>query len=126
MRRKITICFIGCGRFAPAFVPLFKAHPDVEKVYVCDIRRERAEDFSQRFGVDIIESLEDALARPDINSIAIFTERQKHGPIAIAALKAGKHVYSAVPCAVDVEDIMEIERLVREQHLTSSMTCYNL
>jgi len=72
MRRKIRICFIGCGRFAPAFVPLFKVHPDVEKVYVCDIRRERAEDFSQRFGVDIIESLEDALARPDINSIAIF------------------------------------------------------
>lgn len=121
MRRKITICFIGCGRFAPAFVPLFKVHPDVEKVYVCDIRRERAEDFSRRFGVDIIDSLEDALARPDINSIAIFTERQKHGPIAIAALKAGKHVYSAVPCAVDVEDIMEIERLVRQKRLTYSM-----
>ena len=30
MDKKMTICFIGCGRFAKFFVPLFKAHPVVE------------------------------------------------------------------------------------------------
>ena len=31
---KLTVAVIGCGRFAQFFVPLFKAHPFVEKVYV--------------------------------------------------------------------------------------------
>ena len=118
---KIRIAVIGCGRFSPFFVPLFKAHPAVEEVYVCDIRKEREEDFSARFDVPRIESFEAALASDRINAIAIFTERQKHGPMVIAALKAGKHVYSAVPCAISVDEIVEIEKLVRETRLTYSM-----
>ena len=33
MKDRIRIAMIGCGRFAKNFVPLFKAHPEVEKVY---------------------------------------------------------------------------------------------
>ena len=118
---KFNICMIGCGRFAKSFVPLFKAHPNVDKVYVCDQRSERANAYSEEFQVPTIATFEDALKDPTINAVAIFTERQKHGPLVIAALKAGKHVYSAVPCAVSVDDICEIERLVRETRLTYSM-----
>lgn len=39
----------------------------------------------------------------------------------IDSLKAGKHVYSSVPCAIKVEEIIEIEKLVRETRLTYSM-----
>lgn len=121
MKEKIKIAVIGCGRFAKCFVPLFKAHPFVEEVYVCDQRRERAETYAETFEVKIIDSFEEALASDKINAIAIFTQRFKHGPMAIAALKAGKHVYSSVPCSVSVDEIMEIERLVRETGLTYSM-----
>jgi len=121
MKEKIKIAVIGCGRFSPFFVPLFKAHPAVEKVYVCDAKRERAEDFAKRFEVEIIDSFEEALASKEINSVAIFTQRFKHGQMVIDALKAGKHVYSAVPGATRVEELMEIEKLVRETRLTYSM-----
>ena len=120
-KEKIKIAVIGCGRFSPAFVPLFKAHPAVEKVWVCDLKKEREEDFANRFGVERCESFEAALASKEINAVAIFTQRFKHGPMVIEALKAGKHVYSAVPCALSVEEIREIERLVRETRLTYSM-----
>lgn len=79
MDKKMTICFIGCGRFAKFFVPLFKAHPVVEKVYVCDQIRERAEEYSKEFDVEIIETFEDALASEEINAVAIFTPRTTHG-----------------------------------------------
>ena len=120
-KEKIKIAVIGCGRFAKNFVPLFKAHPEVEKVYVCDQRRERAEEYAQKFTVDVIDSFEEALSSEEINSVAIFTQRFAHGKMVIAALKSGKHVYSAVPCAIEVEEIVEIERLVRETRLTYSM-----
>lgn len=121
MQEKIRVAMIGCGRFCKNFVPLFKEHPFVEEVYVCDLIRERAESYAERFDVKIIDSFEEALASKEINAIAIFTQRFKHGQMAIDALKAGKHVYSAVPCSISIEEIKEIERLVRETRLTYSM-----
>ena len=121
MREKIRIVIVGCGRFSPFFVPLFKAHPEVEKVWVCDLIEERAKDFSKKFDVPIMESFEKALASDEVNCVAIFTQRFAHGPMVIDALKAGKHVYSAVPGAVSVDEIKEIEKLVRETRLTYSM-----
>ncbi|MBQ4354315.1 MAG: Gfo/Idh/MocA family oxidoreductase, partial [Clostridia bacterium] len=121
MKEKIRIALIGCGRFCQSFVPLFKAHPFVEEVYVCDIRRERAEEYAVRFDVKIIDSFEEALCSDHINAIGIFTPRTQHGKMVIQALRHGKNVYSAVPCAVDVADIFEIEKLVRETRLTYSM-----
>lgn len=120
-KEKIKIAVIGCGRFAKNFVPLFKAHPEVEKVYVCDLKKERAEQYSKNFGVEIIGTFEEALESKEINSIAIFSQRFQHGSMAISALKAGKHVYSAVPCSIDIEEIKEIIRLVKETRLTYSM-----
>ena len=120
-KEKIKIAVIGCGRFSQFFVPLFKAHPSVEEVYVCDLKRERAEEFSQRFGVKIVDSFEEALASDKINSVAIFTQRTLHGKMVIASLKAGKHVYSAVPCTTDIDEIIEIKELVEKTRLTYSM-----
>lgn len=120
-KEKLKIAIIGCGRFSPFFVPLFKAHPVVEKVYVCDLKKEREEDFAKRFDVERIDSFEAALESKEINAVAIFTQRFKHGEMVIRALKAGKHVYSAVPGAISVDEIIEIEKLVRETRLTYSM-----
>ena len=121
MSEKIRIAMIGCGRFSANFVPLFKAHPAVEKVYVCDLKQERAREYASRFEVEVIESFEAALQSDTINSVAIFTQRFAHGQMVIQALKAGKHVYSSVPCSVSVDEIREIEELVRKTRLTYSM-----
>lgn len=121
MKEKIKIAIIGCGNFSRFFIPLFKAHPAVEAVYVCDLRKEREAEYADQFGVGRVESFEAALASDQINAVAIFTQRHCHGKMVIAALKAGKHVYSAVPCAIDIEDIVEIEKLVRQTRLTYSM-----
>lgn len=121
MKDKMRIAIIGCGEFARFFMPLWKAHPVVEKIYVCDTRSERAAEYAAEFAVETIGSFEEALASDKINSVAIFTPRFAHGPMVIAALKAGKHVYSAVPCSVKVEEIQEIAELVRKSRLTYSM-----
>lgn len=125
MNKKITIAVIGCGEFARHFVPLFKAHPYVRKVYVCDLIKERADEYSRLFGVEIIDSFEESLKRNDIDSIACFIQRHLHGPMVTAALKAGKHVYSAVPMASTVDECAEIVELVKKTGLTYMMgeTC---
>lgn len=120
-KEKIKIAVIGCGRFSKFFIPLFREHPSVEKVYVCDVIQERAEEYAKQYGVDTISSFEEALSSDKVNSVAIFTQRFKHGRMAIEALKAGKHVYSSVPCSIDIDEIREITELVEKTRLTYSM-----
>ena len=125
MKNKFTLAIIGCGSFARDFVRLFQKHPVIEKVYVCDKIREKAEAYAEKFGTEIIDTYEEVLARPDIDAVAIFVQRHLHGPIVLAALNAGKHVYSAVPMASTVEECGEIVRAVEKTGLTYMMgeTC---
>ena len=123
---RLTIAVIGCGPFAHHFIELFKNHPYTDKVYVCDLIPEKAEAFSKEFDVEIIDSFEEALGREDINCIANFTQRHLHGDIVLRALRADKHVYSAVPMASTVE---ECEQIVREVEKSGRIymigeTCY--
>ena len=53
--------------------------------------------------------------------MAIFTQRWTHGPLVLQALRAGKHVYSAVPMAISEDEIARIIEAVRETGLTYMM-----
>ena len=46
MKARIKVAVIGCGRFAKNFIPLFKAHPAVEKVF--DWRKYLKENFEEQ------------------------------------------------------------------------------
>lgn len=105
----LKIGVAGCGAFGPGFASLFKAHPLVESVAVADLIKERAVDVAKKYGIDkIYNSLEEMVKSKDIDTIAIFTQRQLHGKHALLALENGKHVYSAVPMTSDIEDIPKI------------------
>lgn len=93
----------------------------MEKVYVCDIIRSKAEGYRKKFHVDIIDTFETILKREDINAVAIFAQRHLHGPLAMKALCAGKHVYSAVPMSSKVEECQKIIELVKRTGLTYMM-----
>ena len=111
----IGIC--GAGRFARSFIPLFKAHPDVDEVVLADLFPERARELADRFGVRrVLDSL-DALCASDVDAIALFTQRHLHGPQTLQALSAGKHVYAAVPIGQTLDEIGQIVDLVRESRL---------
>lgn len=113
MNKKITIAIIGCGSFARHFVPLFKNHPTIEKVYACDLITSKADEYSEKFDIEIVDSFETVIAKNDITAVAIFTQRHTHGELVIRALNAGKDVYSAVPMAISVEDCKNIIEAVK-------------
>ena len=105
---SISIGVVGAGQFAESFFPLFTLHPDVGRVYVTDVVEERAKQAEAKYGLDgRFASFEEMLAS-DCDALAIFTQRWTHGPLVVAALEAGKHVYSCVPMAVSVEEIAAI------------------
>jgi predicted dehydrogenase len=117
----ITIGFVGTGQFADAFLPLFKLHPGVDAVYVTDLVTERAQRAVSELGADkAFGSYEDLLAS-DCDAVAVFTQRWTHGPLALLALEAGKHVYSTVPMGISAEEIGSIIDQVQRSGLVYMM-----
>jgi predicted dehydrogenase len=114
---KITIGVCGAGSFASSFVPLFKAHPLVGEVRIAEVFPERRAAQAARFGIARTYASLDELCDSDVDAIALFTQRWLHGPQAVQALEAGKHVYSAVPAAITVEEVTNLVRTVERTGL---------
>jgi predicted dehydrogenase len=119
MGMRIGIC--GIGRFAPCFIPLFKAHPLVDEVVLADLIPERAHTAAEAYGIERVLGSLDELCESDVDAIAILTQRQLHGPQAIQALEAGKHVYCAVPMGISLDEIGKIVETVERTGLLYMM-----
>lgn len=117
-----TVGVVGAGQFSGQFADLFQHHPGVSAVHVTDVISSRADDLVRTSGLaGTFACFEDMIASPDIDAVAIFTQRWTHGPLVVQALRAGKHVYSAVPMAISVDEIAAIIEAVRETGLTYMM-----
>lgn len=119
---SFTLGIVGIGQFGSHFAELFAAHPEIGALYAVDAVPERIDaveargvTFAQRF-----DTLEDLLAS-DVDAVAIFTQRWTHGEHALAALRAGKHVYSAVPMAIHEDEIRQITEEVQRTGLVYMM-----
>ena len=113
---KVGIC--GTGVFADRFIPLFKAHPAVEQVVLCDLDSDKLRQKAAKFDIRETSASLDGLCAADVDAIAIITQPERHGPQAVQALRAGKHVYSAVPSAWSLDEISLLVRTVQETGLT--------
>lgn len=117
-----SLGIVGAGQFAGQFATLFQAHPGVGDVHVTDLLPERAGQLAVAHSLaGTFPSYEAMLDSDAVDAVAIFTQRWTHGPLVLQGLDAGKHVYSAVPMAVSVEEIAAIVDAVRATGLTYMM-----
>ncbi|MGP9681423.1 Gfo/Idh/MocA family protein [Brachybacterium sp. AOP3-A1-3] len=119
---SFTLGIVGIGQFGSHFAELFAAHPEIDALYAVDSVPERIDAVEAR-GVTFdrrFDTYEDLLAS-DVDAIAIFTQRWTHGENALAALRAGKHVYSAVPMAIHEDEIRQITEEVQRTGLVYMM-----
>ncbi|HWM35635.1 MAG TPA: Gfo/Idh/MocA family oxidoreductase [Streptomyces sp.] len=116
-----SLGIVGAGQFAGQFAKLFQLHPGVGDIFATDLLPERADRLVTDQGLaGSVSSFEELLAT-DVDAVALFTQRWTHGPLAVQALRAGKHVYSAVPMAVSSEETAAIIEAVKETGLTYMM-----
>ncbi len=99
----ISLGLVGLGAFGSGFANLFKSHPLVDRVALCDREPERVEAFSKKESFqdkfspsDVYADLDEILTA-DLDALVIITQPWLHAEQAVRAMEAGKHVYSAVP-----------------------------
>lgn len=113
----IKVGIVGIGKFARNFIPLYKLHPLVDELVLCDLDPVKRQRGSEEFAIPTTYSSLDALCASDVDAVVLFTQNWLHAPQAIQALRAGKHVYSAVPTGITLDEIATLVRTVEETGL---------
>ena len=104
---------IGTGRIADdRILPGINAPPGNKLIGVVSRDQGRADTFAKKFGAQhAYTRYEDLLANPEVTVVAIHTPNSQHADQAVAAARAGKHVFCDKPMATSIADA---ERMVRE------------
>ncbi len=109
---QIKIGIVGTS-FGAEFISLFRAHPNVRAVCIADLMPERLQYAQDMHGALETFSSLDEMLKGDVDAVCIFTARWSHAKLAMQALRAGKHVYSAVPMAITLEEISALIETVK-------------
>ncbi len=68
----------------------------------------------ERKAAEIFQSYRDMVKSDNIDAIVIATADHSHAPIAIAAAKAGKHVYLEKPMTHSIEEAIELRDTIKQ------------
>ena len=112
MTGKVTIGFIGCGFMGQCIhLPSFMRLENAEIRAICDVRPKLARAVAERWRIKkVYTSHIDLIEDKEIDAVVEITNKFIHAPIAIDALKAGKHVFTEKPIATTSQDALEMVR----------------
>src|SRR5258707_690123 len=106
LRFGIVGCGIISGLHADALQHLEKAGL-AKLVVAADVDNGRVTKFAEKWSCDAVSSIEDLLARKDVDCVSLCTPSGLHGQMAVKAAKAGKHILSEKPLDVWIDSVDE-------------------
>jgi len=94
----------GCGYFGSEQARIIHRMPDAQLIAVHSGTGAGAQRVAQELGCAVAPTLDDLVARPDIDAIIVSTPNHLHREPVIKAAQHGKHVFCEKPFALSVAD----------------------
>ena len=111
-KKTANIAVAGCGHWGKNLIRNFHGLGHLRAI--CDSNPATLEaSRAQCQDVETFQSFDDLLEDPEIDAVVLATPAERHYPMALAALSAGKDVFVEKPLALDAGDGRE---MVREAH----------
>lgn len=122
--KEIGVGVIGTGGIASGVhMPGLRLIPGVQITALCDTQPELLAKRAAETGVDTtFADYHDLIGSDLVDAVVITTPNKFHAPAAIAAMRAGKHVMSEKPIALNFPEAAEMYRIAKETgvvHMTA-------
>ena len=109
--KPVRIGIVG-GRFGATFQ--WHLHPNAKIEAVCDIDKARLDALSEVYRCgNQFDDFRRMLQHPGLDAVGVFTPAPLHVWMAEEAMKTGKHVISAVPAGLSLEDLESLRDTVK-------------
>ncbi len=106
-RDVVGVAVVGYGYWGPNVLRNFADNARAEVRWACDLRAERLAPLSRRYpAVGRTSALDDVLADPAVDLVAIATPVDSHVALAHRAIEAGKHVLLEKPLSRRVDEAL--------------------
>lgn len=93
MSKPLRVGVIGCGVISATHLEAFQQLPNVQVEWVCDLKRDRAEDRARKYSVPrVTTDYREMLADADLELVSICTDHASHAELVVACFEAGVHV----------------------------------
>src|SRR5215210_1812530 len=103
--RPLRVAVAGLGYWGPNLARNFAAMGDAELAWCCDASDANRERYAPAFpGARFTGDLDEVLADPSVDAVALATPVPTHASLAIQVLQAGKHCFVEKPMAQSVAD----------------------
>ncbi|MCC2683700.1 MAG: oxidoreductase [Paenibacillaceae bacterium] len=112
---KIRFGMIGAGNIGATHLKVLTQLEDVEVRAITDVVAPSAQALAAEHGIGrVYATVEELLGDEQIDAVVIGVPNKWHAPLAIQAMRHGKHVVLEKPMAINVQDAKEIVRVQRE------------
>ena len=111
MPKKDTfnVAVIGAGAIGLDHINSFQQHPAAKVVALAETSPARGREAADRFGIkELVTDYRKLLRRADIDVVSIALPNYLHAKVALAALRAGKHVMLDKPMATNARDAAQL------------------
>jgi predicted dehydrogenase len=124
--KKIKTAVFGTGFMGRVHTEGIRRLGNVEVAAIAASSSEKARKFADEVSVeDATGDFHSILKDPSIDAVHVCTPNALHFPMAMAALKAGKHVLCEKPLATSVDEASQLVALAAEKNL-ANCTFHNL
>ncbi|MEN6372022.1 MAG: Gfo/Idh/MocA family oxidoreductase [Armatimonadota bacterium] len=119
---KLKVGIIGTGFIGPAHIEAIRRLGYVEVAAVAEAGKELAELKAAALSIPkAYGTYQELLADSEIKVVHICTPNTLHYPIAVEALKAGKHVFCEKPLAMNSKESAELVELAKKTGLVNAV-----
>ncbi len=99
---------VGVGNMGRHHARIYSELPDVELVAICDLNKERGNEYSKKFNCNYYEDYHDLLNNKQIDLVSIAVPTVHHKKIALDFLNKGIHVLVEKPICNTIADAREL------------------
>src|SRR5438045_4211899 len=105
----VNVGVIGAGAIGLDHLACFRQHPAVRLVALAEVSPDRGREAADQFDVaELVTDYRRLLARADVDAVSIALPNYLHASVALAALRAGKHVLLEKPMATNARDAAKL------------------
>ena len=100
----LKVGIIGCGNIFTMHATSCDYLKTATLVAVCDVKKERADRASKKYGVKAYTDIETMLRESQVEVVSICTPHRAHAASAIKAADCGVHILCEKPLATKLKD----------------------